>query len=308
MKNNNHLNPHDRFVRHMMAKPKVIAEFFAKNLPNEIKKLVDIANIELQKESFIDDKLKLQITDLLYTTKFNEKNGYIYLLVEHQSTAKRLMPFRIAKYIIAIMDWHLQREDTETLPMVYPMIFYSGKTPYSHSLDFFDLFDSQKELAREILTNPFRLIDLTQTPDHELEEYLWYGVLAKTMKNIFASDINNFLQLTVSELKTIENHGDLDYIYIVISYIFETSEIKDFEKFRKIIKNGLSEKGEEKIMSFAEQLRNEGRNEGFREGAGEMQNKMLAAAQCIKQNKSATEIAKITGLPTDVIENLKQLK
>ena len=78
-----HLSPHDRILRSTMAKPQVIKEFFNGYLPAEIKKHIDINSIQLQKESFINDKLRMQITDLLYTAKFGNEQGYLYLLIEH---------------------------------------------------------------------------------------------------------------------------------------------------------------------------------------------------------------------------------
>ena len=39
--------------------------------------------------------------------------AYIYLLLEHQSTPDRLMPFRMLKYICNIIDQHLKTHDTK---------------------------------------------------------------------------------------------------------------------------------------------------------------------------------------------------
>lgn len=187
---NNHLSPHDRFFRSAMANSKVAKEFFEQYLPNRIKAVLDLNSIKPKKESFIDDKLKLQISDLLFETKFNKRSGYIYLLVEHQSTSHKLMAFRILKYMLAIMDQHLKVTKSEQLPLVYPMIFYNGSENYNYSTDIFDLFGNDKGLAQDIFWNPYQLIDLSKIPDEELKNYLWSGIIMKTMKHIFD---NNFL-------------------------------------------------------------------------------------------------------------------
>ena len=90
---NSRISPHDRFFKAMMSKPKVAHEFFEQNLPSNIKAAINLATIQPQKESFIDDKLKLQITDLLYSAEFGDRLGYLYLLVEHQSTPDKLLEF-----------------------------------------------------------------------------------------------------------------------------------------------------------------------------------------------------------------------
>ena len=95
---------------------------FANYLPEHIKTQVDIKSIQLQKESFIDDKLRMQITDLLYTAQFGKQQGYLYLLIEHQSVPDKLMAFRVLKYKIAIMEHHLKITNSKQLPIIYPYV------------------------------------------------------------------------------------------------------------------------------------------------------------------------------------------
>ena len=168
-----------------MSNPKVAEEFFKENLPEKFKKALDFSSLKLTQDSFIDDGLKLQEADLLYSANFNDHPGFLYLLFEHASSPQELLPFRIIKYMIAIMDKHLKTNATRVLPLVYPIILYNGKKPYSYSMDLFDLFHGgEKELAKESLTSPYHLIDLTQVPDEELQKFLYFGTMAMTLKHI----------------------------------------------------------------------------------------------------------------------------
>jgi predicted transposase/invertase (TIGR01784 family) len=134
--NNNQIkSPHDRFFRSMMTEPKVIREFFTQNLPENIRKIINFDTIKPQKDSFINDKLRLKIADILYAVDFIDQPGYLYVLIEHQSTPEKLMPFRILKYMISIMEQHLNKNKTNQLPIIYPMIFYTGERPYNYSTD-----------------------------------------------------------------------------------------------------------------------------------------------------------------------------
>src|SRR5688572_25635382 len=103
-----HLSPHDRFYRSLMVKPKVAVEFFDKNLPEPLREIVDLNSLELQKESFIEDKLRLKIADLLYKVNFQERTGYLYVLLEHISSPSKWLPFTLLKYMIKIMDHHIE--------------------------------------------------------------------------------------------------------------------------------------------------------------------------------------------------------
>ena len=83
-----------------------------------------------EKDSFIDDKLKLQIADMLYSVNFGKQKGYLYVIIEQQSTVDKLMAFRLLKYIVAVMENHIKRTGDKQLPVVYPLVFYSGKYPH----------------------------------------------------------------------------------------------------------------------------------------------------------------------------------
>ena len=56
-------------------------------------------------------------------------HGYVYLNLEHQSTAEELMPFRMHRYKVAIMQQHLNL-GYKKLPVVISMLFYHGKGQY----------------------------------------------------------------------------------------------------------------------------------------------------------------------------------
>ena len=200
----NHLAPHDRLLRTIMAKPKVIKEFFNGYLPIDIKSQLDLDSIQLQSESFLDDQLRTQATDLLYKTRFGKKSGYLYLLIEHQSMANKLLAFRLLKYIMAIMEYHLEISKDKQLPIVYPIVLYNGKKSYNYSTDIFDLFGDQRELAANIFCQPYQLLDLQQVTDKKLKNHLWFGVLARLMKHIYST-----------ELSEIKKQNDWEHIYAI---------------------------------------------------------------------------------------------
>jgi len=328
---NSPLNPHDRFFRTMMTEPKVIREFFEQNLPSNIKSVIDYATIQLQKESFIDDKLKLQITDLLYSAEFSGKIGYLYLLVEHQSTPDRLMAFRILKYIVAIMEHHVKQTKAGKLgklPIVYPMIFYTGNKSYNYSTDLFDLFGSkeERELAKDILWQPYRLIDLSKISDEKLKEFLRYGVIARTMKHIYQRDFLPILKDIIKDLRDIEAIGEKSYIYAILSYIVEAGEVSK-QEFIETVKTGLSQVNEVNIMTLAEQFRQEGYEKAkavlaeqfMREGEqrgiekgklegrqeGEQEALKAVAIKLFSQGMTIPQVANITGLSVWDVEQLK---
>lgn len=93
-------NPHDQFFRELMKDPRVAKEFLKRHLPSEIYILVNFKRLELQPRSQSNAVRRESIIDLLFKTYIAEKEAYIYLLVEHQSTPDRLMALRVIEYTI----------------------------------------------------------------------------------------------------------------------------------------------------------------------------------------------------------------
>ena len=306
----NNLSYHDRFTRSLMTNPKVIQEFFHKNLPDHVRKAIDFSSKKKKKESYIDDKLKSQITDLLYKADFNGKTGFLYLLIEHASKAHPFLSFRLLKYMMGIMDEHLRTSKTKELPLVYPLVLYTGKKPYTHTLDLFDLFPEQeRDLAKQTLFSPYHLVDLTQNSDEELREFIWYGTLARILKHIHAANFLPHFKEIIQELKIIEAHGEEGYIRNVITYVVALGETPHQEELHETIKE-LETVNEEKLMTLADYLKPEIYNRGLEQGVQQGLEQGLERGLTEGEEKSKTEIARnmlAKGLDVDLIVSVTGL-
>lgn len=248
----------------------------------------------------------MQIADLLYSADFGDQLGYLYLLIEHQSTPTELMPFRILQYMVAIMNRHLTKTGENRLPVIYPMIFYNGRKPYNYSTNIFDLFGDKKELAQDILWKPCQLIDLFKVSDEKLKDQLFYGVVAYVMKYIYEKDFLPIFKNAIDDIRSVENQCSVDYISKVLTYILEASEINK-QNFIDTVKIGLSTMGEEKAMRLAEQFKQEGRQEGWQGGKqeGKLEALKTVAISLFNQGMPVAQVATVTGLSVQDIEKLK---
>ncbi|MGS9668652.1 Rpn family recombination-promoting nuclease/putative transposase, partial [Salmonella enterica subsp. enterica serovar Infantis] len=76
-------------------------------------------------------------------------DGYINVVIEHQSTPDSHMAFRLMRYAMAAMQQHLDAGHKH-LPLVVPMLFYHGVAiPYPFSLCWLDEF-ANPEVARRL--------------------------------------------------------------------------------------------------------------------------------------------------------------
>ncbi|OJX14356.1 MAG: hypothetical protein BGO77_05770 [Caedibacter sp. 37-49] len=294
----NRLSPHDRYIRSIFTIPKIAREFFEAHLPEKVKEAIDLNTIEPQKDSFIDDKLKQQISDILFATKFNNEEGYIYCLLEHASTPDKMLPLRLVKYMSAIIDQHLKKSESNKLPIIYPLVLYTGQKPFPYSTDLFELYGANQDLAREIMGRPYKIVDLTQASDEELKKYFWFGAAALIAKHIKDPDILPTLKVAIDLFRKIENLGEKqyieEYIYVTLSYVVEAAEIKDKEAFIETIRKGLTEINEDKIMTLAEQWKQEGLEKG----------RLEIARSMILKGFDTQIIMEVTGLSQEQVSEL----
>jgi predicted transposase/invertase (TIGR01784 family) len=90
--------------------------------------------------SFIEEDLRACYSDVLWSLKTTAGEGYIYVVIEHQSSPDAHMAFSLMRYAIAAMQRHLDAGH-KRLPLVVPMLFYHGiATPYPYSLCWLDGF------------------------------------------------------------------------------------------------------------------------------------------------------------------------
>ncbi|HGC5940565.1 TPA: Rpn family recombination-promoting nuclease/putative transposase [Legionella pneumophila] len=143
---------------------------------------------------------------------------------------------------------------------------------------------------------PFQLIDLGQIDDETLKQHAWSGVMEFALKHIFARDILPFLKDIADTLHQLDNAGGRDFIAIVLQYLLERGELSDKEAFFKLIDTQISHEVGEKIMSLAEQLKEEGRIEKEREIAKRM----------LDEGAEPAFVAKVTGLSLDKIKMMQK--
>ncbi|MEI8055099.1 MAG: Rpn family recombination-promoting nuclease/putative transposase [bacterium] len=306
--------PHDHYFKKMMSDPKIIKEFFQQYLPANIRGSINLDTVKHENGSYISDELKQQESDLLFSAEINDKPGYIYTLLEHQSTPDRLLPFRMLRYMVSIIKDHLKKFKTEQLPIVYQLVIYSGWKKYSYSTDLFDLFGNNKELAMDVLWKPFQLIDLSEIPDEKLQQSLLYGVVTRILKHSHEKNAVAFLREVMRDLRIVANTEGIDYIYATLSYIIEAYDLSRSD-FAEIIRTELPFVNEEKIMTIAEQFRQEGVQQGIQQGIQKGLEKGLeegksealknVAMNLFNQGMTTEKIAIATGLSVFELDKLK---
>ena len=92
--------PHDAIFRQMLAQKEVARDFLQLYLPAPFLSICDLNTLQLASGSFIEEDLRSSDSDILYSLQTRHGAGYIYALIEHQSSPDKLMAFRLMRYML----------------------------------------------------------------------------------------------------------------------------------------------------------------------------------------------------------------
>lgn len=291
--------PHDAVFKKMMTHPEIAQDFLKIHLPESLCKLCDLTTLKLESTTFIEDDLKTYYSDVLWSLKTREGEGYIYCVIEHQSTAVPHMAFRLMRYATAAMQHHLD-SGNKTLPLVIPMLFYHGEqSPYPFSLNWLDEFDDP-HLARRLYTEAFPLVDITIISDDEIMQHKRIALLELMQKHIRDRDLMGLVDRLVSLLIT--GTANDSQLHTLFNYLVQYGDASRFSDFIHDVARRVPHH-KEKLMTIAERLRQEGhrtgRQKGLQEGARE--EALRIARMMLKSGIERDKVLVITGLSLDDI-------
>ena len=274
--------PHDAAFKQFLYHPDTARDFLDIYLPSTLRELCDLQTLKLESGSFIEDSLRASYSDVLWSLKTNEGDGYIYVVIEHQSSPDAHMAFRLMRYAMAAMQRHLDAGH-KTLPLVIPMLFYHGAlSPYPFSLCWLDEFDDPI-VARQLYSATFPLVDITVIPDDEIMQHRRIALLELMQKHIRKRDLMGLVEQLVSLLAT--GYANDSQLKTLFNYMMQFGNTPHVDKFIREVAQRVPQQ-KESLMTIAEVLQQEAK-----------QQEALRIAQMMLANGISHEIIlKITGL------------
>lgn len=293
--------PHDALFKSFLTHPGTARDFMEIHLPKDIRELCDLDSLKLESASFVDEKLRALHSDILWSVKTREGDGYIYVVIEHQSREDIHMAFRLMRYSMAVMQRHIEHDKRRPLPLVIPMLFYHGsRSPYPWSLCWLDEF-AAPTTARKLYSAAFPLVDVTVVPDDEIVQHRRVALLELIQKHIRQRDLMGLIDQLVVLLVT-ECAND-SQITALLNYILLTGDEARFKAFISELTRRMPQH-RERIMTIAERIYNDGWLLGMEKGKEEGEQRLL---RLLLQNGADPEwIQKITGLSAEQMQALEQ--
>ncbi len=274
-------SPHDTFFRKTFGQPEHAKAFLKGMLSPALLKMLPLADIEITKDSYVDEELQLSYSDLVIKTNFQLQEdqeplpGYLYMLFEHKSYPDPLVALQLNGYLQRIWKDSLQEEGKpkNTLPVILPMVIYHGKKAWNIPRQFQALVPGAKEAALGPYTPhwEYQLYDLSRYTDEQIRETVQDGIFQNVLmvlRDVWTPDItviNKHLMEAAKAVWTLgQQHHPTEYLQTLILYLWEVRDDLPKENIRKILHQVDPERSEE-VMTIAEQLRQEGRQEGRQE-------------------------------------------
>ncbi len=274
-------NPHDSLFKQALGQPERAAAFLGRFLPPRVVESLALDELTVVVGSFVDEALESRHTDLLLEVpRRGEPDGsvpmLVYVLLEHQSSVDPWMARRLLRYIDRIWSrWEVEHPLLRELPVVVPMVLYHGARGWSGSRELHGLVgwgqasSLEGALARHVPGFSFLRVDLARTDDRTLGED-GVALTLKVMKYIRARDFERRLEQLAADLgAALREPAGLQLLVGVVHYVLEVRDTLDRDRLARIIETTTGPEIGAKVMSVADQLREEGRREGLRQGRQE---------------------------------------
>ena len=282
--------PHDAFVKYTFSNLENAGMILRSALPQALSQRIDWQSLNLESGSHVDHLLSDTHTDLLFSTSISGRRALLYVLFEHQSTSDALMPFRLLKYIVRVLDWHVENAKTLgrpklPLPLVIPVVLHHSEKGWTAPAELASLFDpvlaNDPELSALVPRMSFVLDDISHLSDEELSQRalgaavtlgLWALRDSRQPKRLFAS-LPHFAGLITDLLQAPSGR---DALVALIRYLCFVPEVPRSALYEQIQLH--APEATETLMTIAEQLQAIGRAEGEAKGRAEGEAKAKAGA------------------------------
>ncbi len=302
---------HDKLFKKILENRGQTAKFLDMVLGSG--KDITAKNLELYNKEFITDKFEKNETDIVYKVT----NLNVYIIIEHQSTADRTMPYRVRKYKTALMDSAINKKEMKKasykLPRIIAIVLYTGKQKWEN-LKLEDMQEPLKWYKEDY--DEFILVDANNLKKEEILEgnlIITKVMLLEREENL--EDVIKDIEIIMDKEKIKQDIQYKELLKIFIEYTFINEKYKAIRKYIETLINKIfDEEGDDVEMSHVTQLfdeafdkaekRGEKRGEIRGERKGETK-KQKEIAKAMKENKLSYKIiSQCTGLKLEEIESL----
>lgn len=267
------MGEHDQLFKAAFRIPANAAGELASVLPKEVVDAIDLTSLELVQGDFVSRRLDERFSDALFRADFKTGvSGFIWLLLEHQSTPDRWMVLRVLEKVVrAWEEWRRETPEARALPPFICVVVHHGDDGWNVPTRLHELVEGLEavpELRRFVPDFELVVDDLSRQSDEALQRrplglwpklVLWALRDARDRARLLAhlGEWGRALQQLMAEAP--------DDVTIVLRYVFLVAGRDSFESLKQRLTE-VAPSTESTMQTIAEALIEQGEARGEARG------------------------------------------
>src|SRR5699024_10630963 len=106
------------------------------------------------KDSFVQDELVSAYSDLLFSIRIGNREGYVYFLFEHKSYPENDVALQLLGYMTEIWKQARRKENIRKLPYILLIVFYQSNQKWANMMTVNDLLGYDETNEFEVDMQP----------------------------------------------------------------------------------------------------------------------------------------------------------
>jgi len=269
--------PHDALFKAAFETPRDARALLTEILPAQLRATIAWGTLARESGTFIDPTLASRHSDLLFSVELADEPALVYVLLEHQSEVDRKLPLRMADYLVRVWK-RFDKQHGLPLPPIVPVILAHPRRGWVGPTSLHELVRpppaSIPGLSPMLLELSLVICDLQDMDDARLQRWALQAfpklaiVLLRDarelerLRHAFARWRDLFLSVLYSK-------DGADAVSQVLHYIATVVGDVNFEHFRETLSEQVPELNHA-AMTIAEQLRQQGLEQGLQRGRAEL--------------------------------------
>ncbi len=302
--------PHDKLFRTVFSDPNEAESFLRAYLPQTVTGRLAWETLTPLETSFVDEAMTESESDLLFTVQVKESGQpvQLYILFEHQSSPDRWMRFRLLKYMCRIWDegFKAETKPQELIPIL-PVVFYQGRSSWTSSTQFADLFPESERDHDFLPRFAHHLVDQSGASPEQLQGTTKARIAQLLLMANFRQPVREMLDQVAHLMAQVKRTGGIDYIRVFWVYLLATQERPTVQTFAETIRRSNVKLGGD-MLTYAEELLQEGEIKGEIKGRQEglLKGQIETIEKLLRVGVDWTVITAATGMDPAQFQALKE--
>lgn len=151
--------PSDSAYKYLFSNKRIFHQLLTSFVPEEFVEDLSADDLHSVDKSFISEEFTKRESDLIYRVKRGDREVYIYILIEFQSTPDKTIAARILSYIMRLYETLLQTSRAGKLPPIFPIVLYNGEDEWNAPDNIADLIEHN---IRDVYIPHFRYFKIIE--------------------------------------------------------------------------------------------------------------------------------------------------